>query len=141
MKSYREGAMDLEPYPKFPAQPPENRTNLAGDRTQNAHRICNQSGLCGVCGSWNQQLADNKARGMVQLRPWPPYFQLLASAFDPDYVPICSNPNKSRAGLGRVRLTLSRLGITVNPLAPIPIHDGIGCEDEFRIVNLLNGIV
>src|SRR3984893_16943551 len=45
----------------------------ASDRTQNAHRICNQSGTCGLCGLWNQQLADYKARGMVQLRPWPPH--------------------------------------------------------------------
>jgi len=54
---------------------PMLKADLVGDRTQNAHRICNQGGVCGFCGSSNQQLTDNRARGMVQLRPWPPCFQ------------------------------------------------------------------
>jgi hypothetical protein len=60
------------------------------DRTQNAHKICNPRGACGSCGSQNQQLIDNRARRMVQLRPWPPCFQLLASAHKAVSVPFCS---------------------------------------------------
>ena len=63
-----------------------NKHPLDGDRTQNAHRICTQSGICGLCGSWNQQLADNKARGMVQLRPWPPTFSVTYASCSP---PVC----------------------------------------------------
>ena len=30
-----------------------------------------------MCGSSNQQLTDNRARRIVQLRPWPPHFKEL----------------------------------------------------------------
>ena len=32
------------------------RVTGARDRTQNAHRICNRSAVCDLCGLWNQQL-------------------------------------------------------------------------------------
>jgi hypothetical protein len=60
------------------------------DRTQNAHNTCNPCRTCGSCGSGNQQLIDNRAPRIVQLRPWPPYFQALSSIVPPDLAPIGS---------------------------------------------------
>jgi hypothetical protein len=48
------------------------------DRTQNAHNTCNPCRTCGSCGSGNQQLIDNRAPRIVQLRPWPPHFKALS---------------------------------------------------------------
>ena len=85
----------------------------ANDRTQNAHRICNRSGLCGLCGLWNQQLADNRARGMVQLRPWPPFIFCL-------YVTL----QRSRLGKdNRLALYRTKTGNPVTVLLPPPIAD------------------
>src|ERR1700730_8153387 len=70
----------------------------ASDRTQNAHRICNQSGTCGLCGLWNQQLADNKACGMVQLRPWPPCFKELSGIASCPPSPLSGRYFSARSG-------------------------------------------
>jgi hypothetical protein len=58
--------------------------NFAGrvwgkNRTQNAHKNCFSCPPCPFCPLWNQQVAENTGRRIVQLRPWPPCFQALAS--------------------------------------------------------------
>jgi hypothetical protein len=45
-------------------------------RTQIAHKNRLSCPSCPFCPLWNQQVAENREPGIVQLRPWPPCFQL-----------------------------------------------------------------
>src|SRR5579863_9705919 len=66
----------------------------------------------------NQQIAlressPEEAGVAVQLRRCPPSFQSLISALKRDFVPICSNPIKSRASCCRGRFTLVGRGSAI----------------------------
>jgi hypothetical protein len=112
--------------------PRKLRIDFFGDRTQNAHRICNPSGACGLCGSSNQQLADNRARRMVQLRPWPPHFKGFNCTSHSSYYRLLLHYHRSiqRVGFLVTEQKLKKLSLRQQPVFRYRL--GVDFESRFQ---------